>query len=266
MELNEFLIEFTNKGRYEVFKSIYRKSKRHNELEKELDIPGPEISRNLKRLMRKELISKTYDNEYEISSIGKIIYEILDLFGTILIFKTFFNNHDINSIPINLLLQIGKFKNVAINDQTMKNIQLWSDLVKNSETVILAISDQFQDSILPIVEKKISNQSIKIKAIIKKSILIDSVKVGRQFEDRHAFYDKLDVIQNVRILDQFDLSLIVSDKGGLLFLSQGGKIDYSQGLTGNSNAFIDWTRELFKWYWKKGENIKPFIKKNKKII
>ncbi|UCD01290.1 MAG: winged helix-turn-helix transcriptional regulator [Promethearchaeota archaeon] len=261
MDLNELLIEFTNKGRYEVFKSLYKEKKRHSELEKELNIPGPEISRNLKRLVKKKLISKTIDNEYEITSIGKILYEILNIFESTLKFEEFLNNHDISSIPIDLFLQFGKLKKVNVNNQTMKNIQKWSDLVKNSEKYILAISDQFQNSILPIVERKINNQSIEIKALIEKAILMDSVKVGKQFKDRHAFYDKVDVFQNVRVLSQIGISLIASDKGAIVFLSKGGKIDYSQCLVDNSEAFVNWTRELFKWYWKKGKKLRPFLKK-----
>lgn len=261
MDLNEFLIEFTNKGRYEVFKSIYKESKRHSELEKDIDIPGPEISRNLKRLINKRLISKTIDNKYEITSIGKIIYEVLNIFESTLKFEDFLNNHDISSIPIDLLLQLGKLKSVDVYNQTMKNIQKWSDLVKNSERFILAISDQFQDSILPIVERKFNNQSIEINVLIEKAVLMDSVKVGKQFKDRHAFYDKIDVFQNVRVLFQINISLIASDKGAILFLSKDGKIDYSQCLVDNSEAFINWIRELFEWYWKKGKDLKPFLKK-----
>ncbi len=261
MDLDNFLIEFTNKGRYSVFKSIYSNNRRHSDLEKELDIPGPEISRNLKRLMKKSLISKNSENEYEITGIGKIFYEVLEIFESILNFEEFFNNHDITSIPVYLLLQLGKLKDVNVHKQTMKNIQLWADLVKNSEKFILAISDQFQDSILPIVERKINNQSIDIKAVIEKSILNDSVEVGKQFVDRHAFYDKLDVFQNVRIIDQIQISLIVSDKGAILFLNKDGKIDYSQCLENDSEAFISWTRDFFKYYWKKGKDLKSFIKK-----
>jgi len=261
LDLNDLLIEFTNKGRYEVFKSIYKENKRHSELEKELDIPGSEISRNLKRLVNKNLISKTIDNEYKITSVGKILYEILNIFESTLNFEEFLNNHDISSIPIDLFLQLGKLKTVDVNNQTMKNIQKWSDLVKNSEKFILAISDQFQNSILPIVERKINNQSIKIKVLIEKAILMDSVKVGKQFKDRHAFYDKIDVFQNVRVLSHIGISLIASDKGAILFLSRDGKIDYSQCLVDNNEAFANWTREIFKWYWKKGKDLEPFLKK-----
>ncbi|MFW9783009.1 MAG: hypothetical protein ACFFFB_12070 [Candidatus Heimdallarchaeota archaeon] len=263
MDLSNFLIEFTNKGRYEVFKSIYKKNKRHRELEKELDIPGSEISRNIKRLVNKKLIIKTIDNEYEITSIGKILYEILHIFEATLNYEGFLNNHDIDAIPFELLLDLGKLKTVKIYNQTMKNIQIWSELVKNSEEFILAISNQFQDSILPIIERKISSQNIRVKTLIEKAVLTDSVQVGQQFKDRHTFYDRIDVFQNVKVLPLINLSLISSDKGAILFLMKKGKIDYSQCLFDNGDAFIIWTKKIFDLYWEKGKKLKDFLKNKK---
>ncbi len=261
LEIDEFLIEFTNKGRFDVFKSIFRNEKRHSELEKELDIPGPEISRNIKRLLKKDLIRKTLDGKYQITSIGIICYEVLNILQTSINNKDFFNSHEINSIPINLILRLGNLKNVKYNDKTMENIQLWADLVKGSEKFILAISEQFQDSILPIIERKLNNQKIEIKTIIDFSMLKDSAEVGKKFQDHHDVYEKMDAFQNVRVLDKVDISLLATEKGAILFLCKDGKIDYSQCLQDNTESFIDWIRDLFRWYWKKGSNLTKFIKK-----
>ncbi len=260
MDLNKFLVEFTNKGRFEVFKSIYRESKRHSQLERELNIPGPEISRNLKRLCKKSLVDKV-DNMYQITSLGKIFYQVLEIFEMSLIHEDFFNKHEVDAIPLHLILQLGSLKTVKTNAQTMQNIQSWSELVEESEDFILAISEQFQDSILPIIEKKINNQSIEIKALIDEVVLTDSAKVGKKFKDRHSFYDKIDIFRNVRIIKKYALSLIVSDKGAILFLSKDGKIDYSQCLIDTDHSFINWAKELFEWYWNKGKDLGSFIKK-----
>lgn len=249
-------------GRYEVFQSLYKGNKRHSQLEKELNIPGPEISRNLKRLCKKELIKKVGD-KYEITSTGKIFYQVLMIFEMSLKHKDFFNNHEIDAIPIELILKLGNLNTVKITGQTMKNIQIWSDLVKSSGRFIMGISDQFQDSILPILEKKINNQSLEIKALVEGKLLFDSAKVGQQFEDRHAFYDKIDAFRNVRVLDRVEVSLLVTDKGSILFLSKDGAIDYSQCLFDTQESFMSWTIELFESYWKKGKELKSFIKKEK---
>lgn len=263
MELNELLFEFSNKERYNVLKSLYNKDQRHSQLEKELNIPGSEISRHLKRLFKKDLVSKSANNIYEVTNIGKIFLQIMNIFEVSLYHKDFLNTHEIIAIPVHLILKLGKLKSVEVSNKTLENVELWSNLVKNSEKFIYAISDQFQNSLLPIIEKKIKDKSIKIKALVDKSLLKSyniPTEWSQQFQDPLVFYKKLQIYQNIRILKQINFSLIASDKGAILFLNKAGQIDYSQCLIDSNEAFINWITELFDWYWNKGKNLKPFIK------
>ena len=38
----------------------------------------------------------------------------------------------------------------------------------------------------------------------------------------------------------------------MLFLEKDGEIDYNQCLIDNNESFIEWTTELFEYYWLKG--------------
>jgi len=259
LRINDLFFEFSNESRFDVFKSLYKGRKRHNQLEKELSIRGSEISRHLKRLIKKNLVKKTIDNKYTITNIGKMFLDVLELFEVSLKYEKFFNNHDIDIFPLNLILQLGNLKSIRINSGTMQNIELWSEMIKKSENFILAISDQFQDSILPAVERKINNMSIKIKALVDKNVLTS--KGYEKLEDRHAFYQKINILKNIRMLMQILFSLLVTDKGAILFLSSEGKIDYSECLYDDNENFIQWSKDLFDWYWNKGTNINSIIKK-----
>jgi predicted transcriptional regulator len=233
-------------------------SKKHGQLEKELNIRGSEISRHIKRLIRKNLVKKTIDNNYTVTNIGKIFLEVLELFETSLKFENFFNNHDISHLPINLILQLGNLKTLKIKKGTMQNIELWSNLIKNTESFIFAVSDQFQDSILPAVERKISNMGIDIRALVHEDVL--KSKGYEKLKDRHAFYEKVNITQNIRILKRIYFSLLVTDKGSILFLIKEGKVDYSECLFDENEIFVKWSNDLFDFYWKEGYSIKPLIK------
>ncbi len=246
-----------------MFKRLYQGRKRHGQLENELNIPGSEVSRHLKRLTQKHLITKSTDNYYEITNIGKIFIHVMDIFEVSLEHQSFLNTHDITGIPLNLILQLGNLKTIEISYKTMQNIELFSDLIKNSEKFIYAISEQFQNSLLPIVEKKINDKSINIRALVDKSLLKFyriPEEWSQMFTDSDIFYEKID-LENICILDKIDFSLVVTDKGSVLFLSQDGEIDYNQCLIGNQESFIKWTTELFEFYWKKGKSLRPFIRK-----
>ncbi|MFW9818397.1 MAG: transcriptional regulator FilR1 domain-containing protein [Candidatus Thorarchaeota archaeon] len=259
MRINDLFFECSNEGRFEVFKSLYKEKKRHSELEKDLDIRGSEISRHLKRLIEKNLVKKSMGNKYAITNIGKLFLFILELFEVSLKYELFFNTHNIDIFPLNLILQLGNLKSIKISCGTMQNIELWSEMIKNSEKFIFAISDQFQDSILPAVERKINNSSIDIRALVDKNVLRS--KGYEKLHDRHAFYQKINISQNIRILKQIEIVLLVTDKGAILFLGKEGKIDYSECLIDENEIFIKWSKELFEWYWKKGFNIEFIIRK-----
>jgi predicted transcriptional regulator len=259
LRINDLFFEFSNEGRFEVFKSLYKEKKRHSQLEKDLDIRGSEISRHLKRLIEKNLVKKSIDNKYVITNIGRLFLDILELFEVSLNYEPFFNTHNIDIFPLNLILQLGNLKSLRIGSGTMQNIELWSEMIKNSEKYILAISDQFQDSILPAVERKINNLSIDIKALVDKNVL--KSKGYEKLQDRHTFYQKINITQNIRMLKQIEVSLLVTDKGAILFLGKEGKIDYSECLFDENEIFRKWAKELFEWYWKNGINIESIIRK-----
>jgi predicted transcriptional regulator len=259
LKISDLFFEFSNEGRLRVFKSLYEASKKHSQLEKELKIRGSEISRHIKRLTERNLVKKTIDNNYTTTNIGKLFLEVLELFEVSLKFEPFFNSHDITVLPISFILQIGSLKSLKIKTGTMQNIELWSNLIKNSENFILAVSDQFQDSILPAVERKINDVDLDIRALVNENVL--KSKAYERLQDRHSFYRKVNITQNIRMLKDIIFSLLVTDKGAILFLSKEGKVDYSECLFDENDLFIILSEELFEWYWKKGVNIESLIKK-----
>ncbi len=262
MDLNDLLFEFSHKERFKVLKCLYYGRKRHIELQNELEIPGSEISRHLKRLSEKNLVFKDVDNRYHITNIGKIFIRMMDIFEVSIIHRSFFNSHEITSIPVHLIFQLGKLKGVEFGNKTMENMEIFENLVKNSEQFLYAITDQYQKSLLKEVENKKRENPIKIRALVD-SNLLKSYNIpdgwSKLFKDPKTFFQEM--LENIRILDEIKISLIVSDKGAILFLSKDDKIDYSQCLIDNHKSFVTWTKELFEWYWKKGKSLRPYIRK-----
>lgn len=262
MDVNELLFEFSNKERYNLLKNLYNGDKKHSELQQEINIPGSEISRHLKRLYQKNLITKDINNRYKITNIGKIFIRMIEVFEISLNHKEFLNSHEITSIPVHLIFQLGKLKDLDFGDRTMENMEIFENLVKDSKDFLYAITDQYQKSLLKEAERKMNEQGIDIRALIDKK-LVKSYRIPEEwaqlFKEPDTFYKKLKIFENIRLLDQITFSLVVSDKGAILFLNKGGEIDYSQCLIDNHKSFINWTKELFEWYWKKGKSYKRDI-------
>ncbi len=242
--------------------SLYNEPKRHSQLLKELNIPGSEISRHLRRLYEKSLIGKDIDNHYRITNIGKIFLQMMDIFEVSLHNKEFLNSHEITSIPVHLIFQLGKLKTVELSNKTMENMEIFENLVKDSSDFLLAITDQYQKSLLIEAEKKMKEKRTTIRALVDRNLLKSyNIPEGWStlFKAPQEFFKKM--LKKIRILDKIQLSLVVSEKGAILFLSKDGEIDYSQCLIDNHESFIKWIKELFEWYWTKSKSLRPFVRK-----
>lgn len=262
MNLNDLLFEFSHKERYNLLKGLYHGAKRHSDLQKQFEIPGSEISRHLKRLKEKSLVFKNIHNKYQITNIGKIFVKMLDIIDVSLSYKEFFNNHEITSIPFHLILKLGTLKDIEFGNKTMENMEIFENLVKNSEKYLYAITDQYQKSLLKEAENKMRDHSTIIRALVDKKLLKSyNIPDGwsKLFKDPKIFFREM--LENIRILDEINISLIVSDKGAILFLGRDSEIDYSQCLIDNHDSFINWAKELFEWYWNNGKSLRSFIRK-----
>jgi predicted transcriptional regulator len=262
LDSNEILFELSNKARYGILECLYEDCLKHSELEEGLNIPGSEVSRHVKRLLKKGLIQKTDDGRYQITSIGLIAYNLMNILEISLNFQEFFNSHDISHIPSDYLLQLYKLKYAQVKTETLKNIEIWSNIIKNAKKYVFAIADQYQDSILPMLERKGHDQSIEIRAIIGKESLIPFSKAENLFENPNMFYDKIDVFKNIRVLDELNLSIVVSDRGSILFLKgENGEIDYSNCIFGENREFNNWSKDLFTHFWRHGIGLGVAFKK-----
>ena len=258
--INQILFELSNEERLRIFKALFNEKKKHSDLEQELNLPGSEISRHLKRLNESHLIRKSLNHQYSITNLGKIFYQLLDIFEVSIKLREFFNTHSISMIPMELMLQLGSLKTIEIGIKTIQNLELREELIKNAEKVIFITMDQIQSSIIPVIESNIQNNSMDIRILVDKSNLIleenNALDTLNQQNSLNSFINE-DLANKSKVYDKnLEFSLLVTDKGAMLFLEKDGEIDYNQCLIDNNESFIEWTSELFDYYWLKGTQYK----------
>ena len=257
MKINDLFFELSHEGRYKILLAIYKGKKKHTNLENDLDLTGPEISRHLKRLQEEKLIEKTIKGYYQITSFGKLICSIIPLLENSLQFIDFINSHDFEDIPIELFIQIGNFKDLQLKTETMGNVELWSQLITNSKTYIYAITDQLQTSVIPIIQKRIQTTGLEIKAIIDRELFNKFTKPEHLPQNANKLIRQIDFFKNIKMAEKLNLSMIITDNGAILFLRAGDSIDYSQCIFGKSKSFLKWAKRLFDMFWNRVKIIKP---------
>lgn len=258
MKVNDLFFELSHGGRYSVLKSISKKKKKHMHLETELGLTGPEVSRHLKRLQEAKLIQKTVEGDYQITSFGKMICSVTPFFENSLSLVDFINTHNFENIPMEILFQIVCLSDIELGTKTMENIELWAELIKKSNEYIYAVTDQLQTSVIPITQKKVqSGTGFDIKAIIDRKLFEKFTRSEYLTPRANELLKQIDFFNSVRLSEELNLSLMITDNGAMVFLRAGDSIDYSKCIFSRSEDFLKLTKKIFDLYWYKALIIKP---------
>jgi predicted transcriptional regulator len=264
MKISKLFFELSHEARYNIFREINESPYKHSELEKKLDLPGPEITRHIKRLQKYNLIEKTPDRTYFRTNLGKLVNEGLDFFEFSVNFRDFINSHDIDAFPSELLLDLGILKNCSLLTKTMENIELWSTIIKNARSFIWSITEQAINTDLPMIQQKILNQNLDIKSIMHENLLKKYVQTeewesyieGPKPEIFRELSEKIGIPDCIRKIDKVKLVLLITESQVILFLSDKTKIDYSECIYSESNkGFIEWAKKLFEYYWQEAKRV-----------
>ncbi len=257
MIINKIFFELSNEERYKVFRALFNENKRHIDLEKELNLPGSEVSRHLKRLKEEHLIRKAVNHQYSITNLGKIFYQILDIFEVSIKLREFFNTHSIEKIPPELIIKLGNLKTLEIGNKILQNIESWRALIRDADKYIYVIMDQFESSLIQVFEQKIQKKDTEIRVLLFEN-LVNSIQNKEEDDDNKnplTIFKKIEGGKRVKMSNEMDFSLIVTEKGAMLLLSKDKMIDYNECLIDTHNTFIEWTGELFEEYWKRSSDL-----------
>jgi predicted transcriptional regulator len=85
--------------RLDIFFKLAKKRSNISSLSKDLDLPMPEIHRNVIRLQNAKLIKKDTEGLLCISSFGKSIIKLISTFNFLTNSQEFFNKHDFGDLP-----------------------------------------------------------------------------------------------------------------------------------------------------------------------
>jgi predicted transcriptional regulator len=193
-----------------------------------------------------------------------LINEGLDYFEVSVKFRDFFNSHEINAIPSELLLDLGILKNCSLLTKTMENIELWSRIIKDAEKFIWSISEQAINTDLPMIQGKIINQDLDIRSIMHESLLKKYVQTeewesyieGPKPEIFRELSKKIGMPDCIRKINNAMLVLLITESKVILFLSDKSKIDYSECIYAeNHQDFINWAKILFECYWSEAKPV-----------
>jgi predicted transcriptional regulator len=221
------------------------------EIREQFDITSPEVSPRIKELLEHRLV-RFEDKKYHLTPMGKtIIHSFRPFVDTINVFdqySDFWVQHDLTSIPEELMMRIGEVKNfIVIEDDVNDLDRTWlelSNVIKISKSIV-GVSCAFDQTFPELCNASVKS-GIPVELVITDNILkILKKEHAKQMEEfiSHPLGALYLTKENVKV------SHAVTDNCLFFSLSfANGKFDVGTNLVSNDPSSIKWGRDLFDYY------------------
>lgn len=229
--------------------------KKTKDLRKLIGIQSSTIIHGINELEKQNLVSREVDYYY-LSETGKIIaLKLIDMIRALVALKNFeklWLNHEIDSIPQDLLMKIGDLSNLKLVESekidifrphgAYMQIILGSKKIKGVSPIFYP---DYVDSFKNMIENGISVELVLTSSILRKTI--NSIDSGDL-----AYLKKIlseEMLKIWEIEDEVKVAFTITDKFtvlGLFFLN--GSYDSTKLLIGDHDDAIIWSNKLFEYY------------------
>ncbi|KAF6247389.1 transcriptional regulator [Nitrosopumilus sp. b3] len=244
-------LEISSEQRLNILKNLFENNLNISKLAKLLGATNSEIHRNIGRLAKNELIIKSPDGNYELTTFGVLVLKLIPSFNFVSENKLFFNKHSLENIETKFLQRIGSLQSKKQIKGYVKVLEKWKKIHENSEKFIYNILSEvpYSNEIIDIISNKLEKE-IPIKSIFLKNVIIP--------EDRRKIFEKRQFQKYVtkgileRRMSSVNLiGLFLTDKEAAIFFhNKEGDVDLSEMFSSTEKEFRDWCLDYFENAWK----------------
>jgi predicted transcriptional regulator len=203
------------------------------------------------------LIKRDIEGYYHLTPYGEtslILFQELDFLSS---HDEYFQTHTLTNIPTGFVKQIGELSASTNVASVMDFIRFTEILLNESKEHVWLLVDQFPlNSLSTIVEAIERGVQFKIIEPIDRVLSPDLDSMTSE-ETRALSRTRYTPLVEQRMLEEVNAFLCLSEKRCVLaFPTSDGQYDY-KGFTATDDSSLKWCRELFEYYWDKGEQRTP---------
>ena len=252
----------TSSVRTKIMINLMEGSKKTKDLRKSIGIQSSTILHSITELEKQNLISRKGDN-YSLSETGKImILKSIDTIKTAVSLKKFQKlliDHEINSIPPELLIKIGDLSNSELieaeSDDMFKTHGMHAQIVLNA-TEVKGVSPIFYPDYIETFNRILENgthvELILTEEVLKKTIESHDLE---NLENTKRFISQ-GTLKIWELKEDAKAAFTVTDKSITLGLfSKKGMYDPSRILVSSDDDAIEWCNKLFEYYKKRAKKV-----------
>jgi predicted transcriptional regulator len=254
-ELCDLLFELSNEDRLRILFELEKENLKLSHIAKRLDFTVQETSRNLTRLSKAQLVEKTSEGSYKITSYGLQSIRMLSGYQFLSTYSDYFSRHDLSYLPTKFLTRLGELMPSQYVSQLMESFGLVEKMLAEAEEYYLYMAKEPLVSGSGIIlARNALDKGVKGRGI-EPIDFVPSEKIMMSVSDevlKDLASHRLKGNVEHRFLESVDVSLFMNEKEVVyVFPDLNGEFNF-QGFTSTDPKTLEWCRELFDYYWGKG--------------
>jgi predicted transcriptional regulator len=238
--IEKLFFELASGSRLNILREVNKQDRKMSEITRKLNLTTTEAFRQLHRLNEALLIQKKPDGTFGITEFGRFVLQLSASFEVVFKHRQYFATHDLRRLPYQFLNRIGELNSAFLLTDTMENINIIEQLTKKAEQYMWGGGPEQPLNLRPTLREN-AKKGATYRFLFPKRF-IASRKIP---ETSHAV--------EWRSMEDLPVTIILTEKGaGVCFPLIGGKPDYV-GFGGRDPIFMNWVKDLFLFYWDKGQ-------------
>lgn len=252
----------TSSIRTKIMISLSEGPKKTKELEKSIGISYYTTLHGINKLEKQNLIL-IHGNYCYLSKVGReSVSNLIDMIKTLIVLKNnrkLLLNHDIESIPYDLLMEIGDLSDSKLieseNEDISKTHRIHSQIVLNAKK-ISGVSPIFYsdyiETFMPLLKKNINIELVLTENILKKTV--DAL--DKEYLEEFKTLISKNHLRIWELKENIKVAFTVTDKAMTLGLfSKKGMYDSTKILVSDHEDALVWGNKLFKHYLKRAQKV-----------
>ncbi len=239
--LEKLFFELASESRLCILRELQKQNLKMQEISRRLKVTPTEAFRQLERLSSTLLVQKQPDGTFTLGEYGKIVLQISASLDFVSKHREYFSTHDLMRLPNQFVNRIGELEEAQLETDTIGSLNKGEKWFTEAKQYIWATGEgTIPDKMIPIMNQQVQ-KGIQIKMLIPTKLLPVVSQPGTP--------------KNVEARGLFDIPAVIAlteQMAGICFRQIGGKMDYA-GFFGDDSTFHSWIKDLFLYYWEKGQ-------------
>jgi predicted transcriptional regulator len=231
--MERLFFELASESRLGILRKLMEKDWKMNEVARKLDLTTTETFRQLQRLGEDLLVQKQPEGTYAITEYGRLVLMLSTPLEFVFKHKEYFLNHDVAWLPPQFLYRIGELSQANLMMGMVESTMKTSIMIGDATQFMWAVSPEPVPQTFDEISKQIPKGA-------EYRILSPQPPV------------KLANLENRTYSNPPAIMAITEKEAVICFRFKEGRVDYA-GFTGKDPAFLNWTKDVFLYYWNKGK-------------